>query len=279
MNWHRLTSSDPPCPACGRTADGCVLSPDGSACLCVRTPSERHRPTGYIHLLKPGQWQAGPATVDIAPPPIDYTQLAQHFAAAGQQYLHIHAAELGVCIDSLRELGVGWNCWEACWTWPMSTLNELGEQITVGILRRFQNGSKLLMPGHRAGVYLPQNVPIMHRLWIVEGGSDCAAALSLGLPAIGRFSCGHGRYEISRIIKEMLTTDVVVVGDAGGPAELDGAERLAQQLRKYCPTRLIFPPNEIKDLRQWVAAGATKEHLLAAANRTGETNHATYAHL
>ena len=51
----------------------------------------------------------------------------------------------------------------------------------------------------------------------------------------------------------------MIVGDSD-EAGRKGAENLASELVLYCPSvRLVYPPDGVKDLRQWKADGLTKE--------------------
>jgi hypothetical protein len=136
-----------------------------------------------------------------------------------------------------------------------------GGDLVCGILRRFPGGQKLLFPGHRGGVYWPTGLPLMSRIYVVEGGSDVAAALTVGLPAIGRFSCSHGRYLIRAVLDQSLAKEAIVVADVGNQAERQGAEDLAGYLARVMAVRLIVPPPPYNDLRQWIGAGATREHI------------------
>ena len=53
----------------------------------------------------------------------------------------------------------------------------------------------------------------------------------------------------------------MIIGDSDEPGR-KGAEALASELVLHCPSvRLVYPPNGIKDLRQWKAAGLTREQL------------------
>ncbi len=53
----------------------------------------------------------------------------------------------------------------------------------------------------------------------------------------------------------------MIVGDSDEPGQ-KGAEALASELVLYCPSvRLVYPPDGVKDLRQWKAKGLAKEQL------------------
>ena len=63
------------------------------------------------------------------------------------------------------------------------------------------------------------------------------------------------------LAKLARSREVVIVADNDPPGR-KGAEALASELVLYCPTvRLVYPPESVKDLRQWKAAGLTREQL------------------
>src|SRR5690606_30990598 len=113
-------------------------------------------------------------------------------------------------------------------------------------------------------VYWPVGLPLRpDPLLIVEGASDAAAAIGLGLPAIGRFSCAHGAYMIRRIaIEQLMASSIVVVSDQGNFHERLGAEALARYLAPYLPVKILHPP--ARDFREWIAAGATIHDVMFA---------------
>lgn len=262
--WKRLQRGDDPCPVCTRYGDGCMVSPDGARVLCVRTKSDHaaRGGTGWFHVVGRGPLRPHDRSITLPPPIINRASLVEHYHALGQPYLKLLAAELGVSVESLVQLEVGWSPDEGCWMWPLSDL----EGVVPGIMRRWPNGEKRLMPGHtpRTGLYLPCGQIFNRPLLIVEGGSDVAAALTLGFNALGRFSCSHGKWELARAMRELMTPEATIVSDAGNQAEREGAWHLANHLYQTTPVRLIEPPNGIKDLRAWFKAGATKNDILAA---------------
>ena len=58
--------------------------------------------------------------------------------------------------------------------------------------------------------------------------------------------------------------EVVIVGDSDEPGR-KGAEALARELALHCPAvRVVYPPDGIKDLREWKSRGLTKAALREA---------------
>ena len=69
------------------------------------------------------------------------------------------ASELAVSADALRDLHVGWNDDEQCYTFP--EVNAEGQ--VVGIVRRFLDGKKKAMPGSKRGLVDWHGEPETHR--------------------------------------------------------------------------------------------------------------------
>lgn len=84
-------------------------------------------------------------------------------------------------------------------------------------------------------------------LYITEGASDTAAALSLGLVAIGRSSCTSGTPLIKELLARLRPSSLAIIADNDAPG-LAGARALSQELGN---ARIITPPKGYKDLREW----------------------------
>lgn len=120
------------------------------------------------------------------------------------------AEQLGVSIDSLERLGVGVSPDGSFTSWPER--NARGR--TIGIVRRYPDGTKKHMPGGHAGLYIARDWhsaagPIL----LPEGGSDTAALLTMGLSAVGRPSCTGGVAMLTELLKHHLERAVVVLGE------------------------------------------------------------------
>lgn len=259
--WERV-SKHRRCPVCDHD-HWCLICRDGSACICPRVESGRRAgEAGYLHRLT----GAPAARVRTNPVAIvrslgaDYSTFAMECQAAAERAGAIdHAArQLGVTAGSFRRLGVGWWAGRDCWTWPMT--DSCGRRV-IGITRRFLDGSKRCMRGHRAGLYLPHDLPAdMSRstMLIVEGGSDAAVGLDLGYWSVGRFSCQHGGVLLRRLLMHRCPALIVVCADRGNVHERQGGEALARDLLPFAQElRLIAPPAPHRDLRAWRKSGAT----------------------
>ena len=261
MNWQRVNRNHP-CPVCGRP-DWCLTSHDGVWAICPRIESDRRAgEAGYLHRLTdtPGQWRRGPITTIIVPgAAMDTAQLstlARRYQAEAEKFKHLEklGSRLGVSAESLRRLGVGYDHAGDFSTWPMVD----ADGAIVGINRRFADGSKKIMPGHHAGLYLPVDLPgnlAGETLLVVEGGSDTAAGLDLGFWTVGRFSCTHGGKLLAQLLRDRQPGLVVIVADADGPGR-QGAAELARKLVLFTRNLRMIEPPGYKDLRQWKQAGA-----------------------
>lgn len=205
------------------------------------------------------------------------------------------AGDLKMVAADVDRLEVGMSRFHGAWAFPMLD----GEGRCVGIrLRQFGSSHKWSVAGSRDGLfYDPALAPaeksergVMGReLVIVEGATDCIAGYALGLPCVGRSSCGTGVDALRTLCGRLRVGRVTIVSDndaykarVGGGAYrpgVDGAKRLADALgRTY---RIITPPR--KDLRDWLAAGLTAKTFWETAGlqpwrRPGIVPSCAYAH-
>jgi hypothetical protein len=198
------------------------------------------------------------------------------------------AKELGVSVDSLKKLFVGWD--GKNYTFPMMD----GNDRIIGIRLRCKAG-KYAVPGSKNGLFIPDGLgtPKEDLLLICEGPTDCAALLDLSYDTIGRASCNTGgEYLIQLLSKRRRPVVIVADNDVDlihcrqchkpsketewddekcphcqtqdGSANKrtnpgwDGARALAKQIKPYCKSvRIIAPPEIGTDIRSWYRAGAT----------------------
>lgn len=176
------------------------------------------------------------------------------------------AEKLRLSVDSLKALGVGYSSDETAWTFPERT----ADGIVCGINRRFQDGEKKMMKDHKRGLYFSDNWrecsgPVL----IVEGGSDTAAGITLGLATIGRPSAIVPKAVLPELVEllKTLPTDreIVVIGERDEKADGDwpgkkGAVRTAKELTEALsrPIRWALPSGDNKDLRSWLNSHPAK---------------------
>jgi phage/plasmid primase-like uncharacterized protein len=131
----------------------------------------------------------------------------------------------------------------------------------IGIRRRFGDGNKKALAGSCNGLFIPTGLSNDKPLFICEGPTDCAVALDLGFEAIGRPNCNSKVEMTAEFCKGR--SEIVIIGDNDeNDAGKKGAEKLAGKLLLHClSVKIIYPPGETKDLRQWLRAGLTSGQL------------------
>ena len=174
----------------------------------------------------------------------------------GRAYL---AGLLNVSTGSLERLRVGWCPSQQMTTWPM--LN--ADSIIIGIrLRGPVTKEKSSVKGGLGGLfYDPVSMAsIEHgaRVWITEGASDTAAGLTLGLAAVGVPSAKSGGDLLTSLGHRVRPCEWVIVGD-NDKAGTEGVLKLRTELAIVAPVRVIYPPEGIKDLREWLGLGLSRQ--------------------
>ncbi len=272
-DWQRV-SRRRPCPVCGRF-DWCMYAgPDDAptAVICPRTPSDqRAGEAGYLHILRTDgpTWPAWRQTLRRAVRMVDnptgaapdFAKLAADCCAAVRSDdLQRLAVNLGVTVESLRRLQVGWSRARRGWSFPMS---DAGGRI-LGIRLRLAGGKKLSVKGGREGLFIPSDLHVDGgRLLVCEGPTDTAALLDLGLAAVGRPSCTGGVKLLVELVKQRRPAETIIVADTDAPGQR-GAENLAAVLVAYAAAvRVIAPSAGVKDARDWKRRGATAADLAA----------------
>ena len=242
------------CPMCGK-ADWCLVAKDGTAAICKRVEqgsAKRCGEAGWLHRLKETTRQQSyyprrRVISSFVKPAKDFAELAQMYQQRlTYKTLSTLAAQLGVSADSLRRLQVGWN--GAGYTFPMR--DETGRLI--GLRVRYRSGCKVCETGSRQALFIPTALPVDGLLLICEGPTDTAAALDLGFAAVGRPSCNTGAPMLRRFASGRR---VIIIADNDDPGR-KGAYALASELILHCSdVRIIYPSDNVKDLRQWKAVG------------------------
>lgn len=221
---------------------------------------------------------------------------------------------LGLSGYSLMRMGMGWidantlrerldtKCkGRGCWTFPM---RDASERI-VGVRLRTEDNFKYAIDSSTAGLFIPAGERSSATLTIVEGPTDTAAALDMGLDAIGRPSNTGGADDIRRWLatRGRDISDVIIIIDRDQPdsdvatnaldhclnlnirpvqfddavegwgmsAAESGTVRsaigLMWMLRSHRRSvRIIAPPLGVKDVRDWRKQGATADDVVERAD-------------
>ena len=157
------------------------------------------------------------------------------------------ASELKVTSESLMAIGAAFSFEDHAWAFPMK--DAYGN--IIGIRLRDSLGKKWAIKGSKAGLFYGPSSK-QRTAVVCEGPTDTAAALMIGLDAIGRASCAG--QEALLVEKLRPFQRVLIVSDNDGPG-IAGAKRLQPML--LVPSLLWCPPS--KDLREFVNRGGTKE--------------------
>lgn len=248
--WMRVNKAFK-CPICDHDS-WCTVCPELQICLCMRTDSDRpskNKMGGHIHPLGT-QTKIPKRPMVEEPPRIDADAVMRSFSERQWPEMQSRfAIGLGVSMQSLASVGCAWAVAHNAWAFPMR--DGLGN--CVGIRLRTEQGKKFAVTGSRQGIFLPHCHP-QSTVYLVEGPTNVAAALTIGLFAIGEPSCNACINYTQVAINRLHIKRAVIVVDNDSPG-VRGAKALASELQIPC-CALILPA---KDMREAVSLGMTKE--------------------
>jgi len=167
--------------------------------------------------------------------------------------------------STLERFHIGWCEAKDAYTIPMRN----GDCRIIGVRLRDLNGKHYAIRGSLAGVFCYDDFwekydecPVL----ICEGASDAMALSELGYWTIGRPSCSGGCQHIAKLVAGFAA---VVVSDRDTPGRR-GADDLASELAKVCPSVRVIEPPKAKDAREWIASGATGSVIDLVINQATE---------
>lgn len=241
-----------PCPSCGHWDWTCRAG--DKLYICMRAESQ--------HPTKDGGWyhkypnaEAAESFVKLQPKikpalEINWERVQNGFMESLVRSVRVseiqnYAASLGVALWTLGALGLGFCPIRKSWTFPMRD----GENKIIGIQLRGE--SKKCATGSHGGLFLPQESEVQKMAYICEGPTDCAALLTMGFFAIGRFNCQTGGDFLKVALKRLGIRQIVIVADNDSPKDtgrpgIGGAKRLQNDLG--LKSVIYMPP--VKDVRQ-----------------------------
>ena len=273
--WKRVTKADR-CPICD--SDSWCSIGQGVVC-CMRIESTRPvKSGGWLHDFgqkpviaisrKPRKRRESDKELHARWAPIARKAWRGNETASREL-----ACLLGVAPFALEQLCCGWN--GSSWTFPERN----GYGLIVGISTRYRDGKKLCLPGSRRGLTYSESWadnpgPVL----IVEGASDVAAGITLGLATIGRPSNVGGVRYLTRLLGGHPKRRIWVIGErdakrhetlpavvrAAHPMRcrgcalcwpgLHGARVVSAALSKALNRRVRWRllPDDAKDLRAWL---------------------------
>lgn len=181
------------------------------------------------------------------------------------------AQSLTVTAEALEALGVTRN--GSAWLIPERDATG----AVIGQAKRHDDGGKgFVTGGHRGLTYaIPLDryagASMVDPVFIVEGMTDTAAGLSMGLDVVGRPSATGGAKHLAELLKDRHVCIISENDDneAGSKGAQSVAEKIVGSVRTL---RIVSPPPEHKDLRTWYAAvdGIDKDGLLAIVAEADE---------
>ncbi len=287
--WVRVSRRSP-CPVCGHM-DWCGVSSDGAVVHCMRVESAAPCLSGgWFHFLK-----ERPARVEVRrgpKPPVRPRLFDAEAAMAGfraefecpgegrdvfDSLLEI-ASDLNMCAADVDRLDVGRSAFHGAWCFPM--LDGLGRCVGIR-LREYGTGRKWSVAGSRDGLFYDPALDAREtvangvrgrEIVVVEGATDCVAGYALGLPCVGRPSCGTGARQLRELCGRLNASRVTIVSDNdaykfrpdGTPWKPGGEGALALARKLGRTYRIVTPPK--KDMRDWLRAGLTAETFRTVAD-------------
>ena len=284
--WREVSKSQH-CPACDHQT-WCAWTPDGQMLKCERTDVP---PSGMI-LVKPkdagglfrhadsipsgSRSRSRPAVLasgsSAGAAPSDWGARSNSLSeACASERLSRLAASLGVGLEALKSISAGWassgelvsmraggSGWkeerpDGAFTFPERD----GKGRIVGLSLRATDGRKGFPSGARRGLVVPHDLAERpDPVFVVEGASDVAACLTLGLAAVGRPSNSGGSEDLAVLL---LGRKVLVLGErdqkaSGAWPGRDGAVSVATKLGGSWgdPVQWALPPDMAKDVRAWM---------------------------
>jgi len=252
--WYRVNKKRR-CSICDHP-DWCTYQ-DGAVC-CMRVKSETPmRNGGYLHKTDIRIPYTAPARKAIEDKPLDARAMWERWFKQTDFYrLDGLGMLLGVDTDCLKAIGCAWSTFNA-WAFPMK--NASGD--VIGIRLRNDKGDKWAVKGSKSGIFIPLDYHYMSDgvLYLVEGPTDLAAAMTIGLQAIGRAACLGQEEMILGYIARHKIRRLVIVTDNDGPG-VKGAEKLRSMLS--ISSCLWLPP--VKDIREFVNLGGNYADMQAS---------------
>ena len=264
MSFIRVTKSNP-CPICRqaglRGIDWCRIFADGWI-ECMRVPSPKPAKSGGWMWRSQRELSPGPSREPRRsvppPPPINATKLHRGWWTSTDDGVRdAFARELGLSVAAVVAANAAWAAPYSAWAFPMCD----GHGNILGIRLRNAQG-KFAVRGSKQGIFIP-NVPPQKTLFVCEGPTDTAAAVDLGLFAVGRPNCCCGGADIKIFARRHQCHRVVVVSDNDKPG-LDGARKVGAEIK--LPFAVVVPP--AKDLREFVRLGGTRAMIENSLNNT-----------
>lgn len=243
--WYRVKKTRK-CAICDHP-DWCTYTENAACCMRVKSDIPM-RNGGYLHRTSTAIPHIATVKRAIEDKPLDAEPLWKRwFNDTDYQLLDGLGMSLGVDTDCLKAIGCAWSTYNA-WAFPM---RESAGKV-IGIRLRNDKGDKWAVKGSKSGLFIPSDYSWVPDgvCYLVEGPTDLAAAMTIGLRAIGRAAClGQEQFILQWLSKNRIER-LVIVTDNDEPG-MRGAEKLQSMLSIL--SCIWVPPT--KDMREFVNLG------------------------
>lgn len=206
-----LASKQNPCPVCGGSDWLCRFG--DMKILCMREPSAHSsKDGGWYHDYDGANKPVARDTQPVKYVPIVKIECAQYAKELWHQTSPMQIQELslalGVSVNSLDTLQACYSARDKAYAFPMRDADD----NIIGIRLRNDKGEKWAVKGSRQGLFVPRcNIPKL--VYLCEGPTSTAAALTLGFYAIGRPNCNSGDDLVKATLKRLGIYRAVIVAD------------------------------------------------------------------
>jgi hypothetical protein len=141
---------------------------------------------------------------------------------------------------------------------PDDRPRDRGRVVASGFARRA--GAKFAVRGGREGLFTPATLSATN-CWSRRARPTPSRPTASATPlAVGRPSCTGGAAHLVALVRDRKPARVVVARDTTNRAPA-GPTRCVSALSHCRDVRVIAPPDGVKDVRAWTAAGATRADL------------------
>jgi hypothetical protein len=270
--YTRVTRSRP-CPICQRP-DYCLVSTDGLYAGCTRTQIGCDVKDGrpWMVAITEPTWRftlngqaPQKATALKATQVVHINAAAVHEqlrASVSLKQVEMLSASLGVTVESLHALEVGWSEGLKAFSFPMRD----EAMKVIGVRLRRESGFKFAVEGSRNGLFVPGGRVSPSCVMIVEGPTDTAAAHDWGFNVVGRPNASAC---VKMIVAAVRGHDFIILANHDQPKTRpdgttfypgqEGATKLADALvTAGCGGKVIYPTGGHKDARAWRQSGASQ---------------------
>ena len=242
-HWRTVTRANP-CPVCGK-GGWCRVTEEGNMCRCMRQDNGYEtKGGGWLYVCDDGQsWHApapgsgGDRERIFAPvrvvPSVLLAMRSLHLSSETIRAEIKADADVFWCLDlacyvlgdhglpvgldaALQSLGVYLSMKyqrQGVLAFPMRS----EDGTIVGVRYRSSAGKKWSLKGGRDGLFFsPRTVHTKakaHALYICEGATDTLALTTIGLPTVGRSSCGTGKDAITALCRKVRPSHLVIIAD------------------------------------------------------------------